>query len=507
MQPHVPAVPAPQPFAPDLLRLRAANSPHTVPLLIDGAPGLTYQEWDLRSNAVAHGLLAKGVRRGDRVALFFAGMDWSDYAVAYLAVLKAGGVAVHLNDELPSEELRRRLGHAAASGMIHSRMLVPPGDFVGWTGTVDQFDIGDEAPVAVRLDADDIADLLYTSGTTGPAKPFLNPHGNLAFGRGLGEVAKASFDPGSPLLMPMPLGTSSSAGTVGIFALTTTAPIVVCPAEDVERVAELIERMRIGSVMLTPWLGARMVASRVDRRYDLSSVTTIGVASGALPAPAGRALLTLMPKARIRTAYGGGSEAVPANISNVWDPDRPNCLGRPSAATELLVVDENDVPVPPGVVGEVWLRTAAPRRRYLDDRLTEQIHVDGWVRTRDLGYLGPDGELYFFDRGSDAIHTPQGLVSSLAVEAALYEHPDVREAAVVGVGDPRGGQAIHAVVVLAASELGEPDLGGFAAARLRPHEVPAAVHVVSALPRGTSGKVLKAELRRRLATGEGAVAG
>lgn len=482
------------PLAPDLLRVRAENNPSTVPILVDGAPGLSFRDWDARSSAVAHGLLAQGVRRGDRVALFFSGMDWIDYAVAYLAVLKAGATAVHLNDELPGEELRRRWEQVEPVGVLHGVGGVPVRDVAAWT--VPALDTAVASTPDVVIGPDDIADVLYTSGTTGPAKPFLNPHGNLAFGRGLGEVAKASFDAGSPLLMPMALGTAESAGTVGIFALTTTAPLVVCPPEDVERIGQLIEELKIGSVMLRPWLASRMAAAGVGDRYDLSTITTVGIASGALPAALARQVYAMAPNTRIMTAYGGGSEAVPANVRAIYDPQRPTCMGRPSPGTEVLVVDEQDRPVEAGVVGELWMRTAAPRRRYLDPAMDEQIHVDGWVRTRDLGRVNSDGEVFFFDRGSDAIRTPAGPVSSLEVEAILYEHPAVRQAAVVGVAGPDG-TVIHAVVVFDPAER-RPDVRAFAGDRLPPHAVPAVGHAVDALPRGSSGKVLKAQLREQL---------
>lgn len=455
-------------LAPDLLRRRAEEQPDVRPFTVDGGPSVTYAEWHRRSNAVAHGLIDRGLRKGDRVALHFTGVDWADYAVAYLGVLKAGGTATHLNDDLDPAELARRLGHA-------DPVLVIRGDTVSRPGlSVAEIETGDDSPVDVGLGPDDIADILYTSGTTGPPKAVLNPHGNLSFGRGPGSVSAEVFDAAAPVLSPTRLGTVYSAGAVGIFALTTTAPILLCDTEDVERMAALIAAHRAGSAMLTPWAAMRMVLTRVGERHDLSSVTTVGVASANLPAKYARALLAMMPHAKLMTAYGGGSEAVPASIRTFYDPAKPTCVGRPGPGTELRLLDGDGREVAPGEAGEVVLRHGAPRRRYLTGPVSD---ADGWIRTGDLARLGPDGEVHFVDRGVDAIRTADGrLVSSLELEGALYDHPGVEQAAVIGV---RGG--ILALVVGDA-----PDL-----AAAFPHPV----RFVADLPRGPGGKVLKNRLR------------
>jgi fatty-acyl-CoA synthase len=467
-------------LAPDLLRRRAQDQPDRRPFTVDGGPSVTYADWERRSNAVAHGLLDRGLRVGDRVALYFGGVDWVDYAVAYLGVLKAGGTATHLNDELDPAELTRRLGHADPVGLIHGRPLAPPDVPGAWRLPVAAVETGDHTPVDVHIGPDDIADILYTSGTTGPPKAVLNPHGNLSFNQGPGSVSEEVFDSAAPVLSPTQLGTVYSAGAVGIFALTTTAPILLCCTGDVERMAYLIAAHRAGSAMLTPWAAMRMVLTRVGDRHDLGSVTTVGVASANLPARYARALLAAMPNAKLMTAYGGGSEAVPASIRTFYDPAKPTCVGRPGPGTELRLVDADGREVAAGEVGEIHLRHGAPRRRYLGGG---DGHTDGWIRTGDLARLSPDGEVFFFDRGVDAIRTGGRLVSSLEVESAIYDHPGVEQVAVIGVA----GEVVAVVVGDA------PDLNTFVAEQHRPHRI----HVVADLPRGPGGKVLKNELRNR----------
>src|SRR5271167_3900285 len=117
------------------LQLRAASHPDLTPLCVDGKAWLSYGEWDARSNSVANTLINRGVGRGDRVGLLFAGLDWFDYAIAYFGVLKAGATATHLSDLLGPEEVRRRLAHASACGVIRGSEFPVPGFFDGWSMT------------------------------------------------------------------------------------------------------------------------------------------------------------------------------------------------------------------------------------------------------------------------------------------------------------------------------------------------------------------------------------
>jgi acyl-CoA synthetase (AMP-forming)/AMP-acid ligase II len=491
----------------NLLAARATRFPDRLAMNVNGAAGITYRDWQRRVSRTANGLLRAGVGRGDRIALLFAGMDWIDYAVAYLAVLSAGGCGIHLHESYPQAELERRLAEGAVQGIIHGAGLPLPRGQVAWTHTVADLDSGDETPVAVDLGPDDIADILYTSGTTGPAKGFTNPHGNLTFGRG--PEGLRQFDNPTPMLAPMPLGTTSSATTVAIIALTAPAELILAPVDDIERMGELIERFRIGSIMITPRTAMGMIEARLGERHHLSTVDRIAIASAPLPPAVSRELLALYPGAQLTAAYSQ-SEAVPAVIVATFDPARPATLGRPAPGTELRLCDDDGEPVPTGNTGEIWLRSQAPRRRYLDRERDARVHVDGWTRTGDLGHLDEDGFLYLFDRRVDALPGEVGLVSSVAVENALYEHPAVLAAAVVAVpaADHAGASAVEgatarrvtgaeAVVVLR-DPRALAELPGFLAGRLKPHERPERFHAWESLPRGVTGKVLKTQVRQRL---------
>jgi fatty-acyl-CoA synthase len=475
---------------PELLARRVAQSPDDTVMNVNDAETITYAEWDRRSNAVARGLLGRGLARGEVVALYFGGLDWIEYIISYMAILKAGGTAIHLNDTMPTAEVDRRLGQCSAVGIIHGAAQTAPPWPAAWTCTRADLDGGDTGPVDSGIGPDDISDILYSSGTTTMSKAVRVPHGNLTFGRGP-EGFKQLGDP-RPLITPMQVGTTASVTTANV-ALTLRATLIVSPPGDVERMAELIARYRVGSVMINPMVAARLLTAGVHERHDLSSVHTLGTAAAPMPPPLADRLLAMFPHAQMKGSYTEIS-AVPGVIVHTYDPAKPLSVGRPTPSTELMIADEAGRPAAAGELGEIWLRCRAPRRRPLDPRLET---VGGWTRTQDLGRLDPDGDLRLFDRVTDAIRVDGKLISTIEVEAVVYEHPAVREAAVVGVPGADGEPEVALVVALRA----EDDLASlrdFLAARLAAHEMPTRFLTIDALPFSPNGKVRKTELRARL---------
>ena len=202
-----------------------------------------------------------------------------------------------------------------------------------------------------------------------------------------------------------------------------------------------------------------------------------------------------MPGATITTAYAQG-EAVPAVVLGVHDPDHPLRLGREAPGTTVKLVGLDRRPVADGALGEIVMHSAAPKRLYLDPERNRTTHVDGWTHTQDLGRREPDGTLTLFDRAVDVVHTAHGPVSSLAVEQVLYDHPGVREVAVVASG-PEGAQDVVAFVVRRRGQAPIDELRALAANRLRPEERPMRWRFPRTLPRGVTGKVAKRTLRAR----------
>jgi len=482
--------------APDLMTARLSSTPDAVAFNIDGGDGLTFADWDRRSTALAHGLLARGARTGARVALLFSGMDWSGYAVAYLGILKAGATAVHLNPGLDPAEVRRRLIQCQVTGIIASAGLAIPDGFAGWVSDPADLDTKITDPVPVVVLPENISDIHYTSGTTGTPKAYQVPHGNLTFGRTPGWFKQ--FGATEHMLVPMVLGTGTSATVVNI-ALSSPATVVLVDPHATERMGELISSLQVGSVMITPAIALDIVEHRLHERHDLTSVHTWACGSSPLAPATADALLAMIPGSKISTVCSQ-SEAGPALIVNVYDPQRPLSVGKPSPITELRLVSDKGEDVPTGAVGEIWLRSQAPKRTYLDQpEVTARLLADGWHRTGDLGRQDDEGYLYLFDRKVDVITVGGTLVSSVEVEAAAYSYDGVREAAAIAVADPVDGHRVLLVVRLDATA----DLTG-----LRQHlsplltaaQQPVDIIADGLLPRTQNGKVLKRVLRERFPT-------
>lgn len=480
----------------DLLSLRAAAAPAHAALAVHDGPTLTYRAWDRRSNALARGLAAEGVRTGDRVALLFDNAWWTDYAVSYLAVHRAGAVAVPLSRRFSGPELAQVLDHAGVGLVLcppDLARLVPPAHR-GPVAQPGELEAG-RAPESffAPVGADDLAEIIYTSGTTGSAKGVACSHENL-----LVHDLPPQPQGAASFLHAFPIGTNAGQECLRM-PLRRTATAVVLASFDAERLCAAVAERRIQRLQLVPSMAQLVIASRAMEHHDVSSVELITLSSAPAPTPLWEQLARSFPNASLWNAYAL-TESGTARTVMAHDPTRPQSVGLPVGQSEVRVVDESGADLPPGQTGEVWLRhRAAPRREYYrDPHATAAAFAGDWLRTGDLGYLDRDGCLSLVDRKKDVIISGGLNISSLEVENVLSEHPAVAEAAILGVPHAVLGQDVAAAVVLDAPTQA-PDLRSFVRERLGEHKVPQHVLFVDRLPRNASGKVLKRELRERFA--------
>ncbi len=478
---------------PFLLFRRAQIQPDRVALNVNEERFLTYQEWDRASNAMARGLAERGATFGEVVGLIFDGLEWIDYAIAYMAVLKVGAAAMHLNGFFSDDELLRRLRIGDTKILVVGPTSRVPAGWDGQVVSVESATAADDSPLGIDVPVDTDSDYLFTSGTTGTPKGLIAQHGNLTHGRG--PQGFYLFGDPLPLLAPMRLGTTASKETVN-YSIHTPSTLVLCPFDDVLRMAELTNKLSIPSIMVTPWITLMMLRERPWERYSMDCVETMANASSALPPAHARRLKEAMPNARLNMSYSC-SEAVPASVGGTWHEDFPTAAGRPTRGSLLRVVALDGQDAATGELGEIWLQNPAPKRRFASDEFNQRYVVDRWTRSGDLGRLESDGRLYLFDRRSSAIQRPQGLVSTLAIENILYEHDDVLEAAALGAtGDPDLDDVIAAVVVARPEAVAE--LTPLLEAHLEPWQRPIRIHVLDSLPRGWNGKVIRHVLREQL---------
>ncbi|WP_066363198.1 AMP-binding protein [Herbidospora mongoliensis] len=485
---------------PHLLRARAVDHPDRTALISTNGRELTFGEWDAAADSGAHALLGKGLQRGDRVGLLFPNDQWVDFAIACMAVLRAGGVAVPLSARQSAATLKVMTDDCAARWVLTE---APAG-----SGVPD-----------VELFLDDPAQILYTSGTTGQPKGVMATHANLAWGHAERPAFRA-FGHSKHFVHAFPIGTN--AGQMMLVNTLTAAPAAVVAARfDAAGFCGLIEKFRAGTVFVVPAMATELLDSGVWRDHDLSSVVLLSSSADALPPRVAAGLPEAFPKAMIVNYYTS-TEAVPAQTTMIVDPRRPDSVGRATSQGDLMIADEEGTPLAAGEVGEVWLRAPAAQRTYYGDPGTSaKTFKNGWTRMGDLGRLDEAGYLYLVGRESDVIKSGGLKISLPQVEAAIREHPSVADVAVVGLPHPTMGQMIATAVVRKAAQpdpeslttdgpaddsakadgqrqvedLTADRLRTFLHQRLARNEVPSRYAFVDALPRNELGKIVKAEVR------------
>jgi long-chain acyl-CoA synthetase len=491
----------------DQLRLMAAHFPAEVGYknLATGEM-LSFAEWEERSNRLARGLVASGIAKGDRVAVHLGPEDVLHWIVGYAAVHKAGGVAVPTNTRLVASELHEVLSHAEAAAVLTSeslralvaevarttasirRVAVAP-----WSELLDD----DASTYQVALDDHDIADLMYTSGTTGRAKGVVVRHDNAAMiPNGMPQWSGAGWMHGSPL--------STFAGIASVYnPMKLGLRGLFLPKFDAGRWLELVELERPVAVFLVPAMAQLLVAHPDIGRRDLSSIGLCSVGSAPLAPETQRQLQEHLPNAAVSNSYGM-TEAGPAYCAmpNEEVGRRVGSVGKPVPPVEFRIVAEAgghaDEPLRAREIGELIVRNPGRQREYYrDPEATASAWRGEWLYTGDLAFLDEDGFLYIVGRKKDVIIRGGNNVHAADVESVLYQHPDVLEAAVAGVPHPVLGEEVAAWVVRRPGQtVGADELIAFCRERLSDYKVPRSVRFEPSLPRNATGKVVKRDLPR-----------
>ncbi len=462
--------------------------------LADGS-AMTLVQWHRRSNQLARGLQDQGVTKGDRVALQIGQDEPLEWLVSYIAIHKAGAVAVPLLSRLGAGELGRVLRHAGPSVALSSG----PPDTLKQSGA-NVFSVSDESwerlfspddsdlPLAVN--PDDPADVMYTSGTTGAPKGVVVSHSSLStvdrvpgHWLGLGFLTASPFATTSgSLLVCGPL----RGGLSGWFL----------PRFDSERWITAVERDRPMACFLVPAMVELIVGSPGFDSADLSSLAVVNVGSAPIATATLQRFGAGLGRAEVLCGYGmtefGAVTAMP-----MGDGGRHlGSVGLPLPGVEVKIVDGAGADVEPGAVGEVAVGGTRRPRSYLEDRSgTERTWVGGWLLSGDLGRIDADGHLWIVGRQKEMIIRGGHNVVPGEVEAALFEHPAVAEAAVAGIPHAVLGEDVAAWVVLR-KRADLEELRSFLLERLADYKVPRRITVLDALPRNESGKVVKSQLVR-----------
>jgi len=478
---------------------------------------MSYAEWDGRSNAVARGLRQAGVEHGDRVALFVGNDSAALYQVGYFAVLKAGAVAVPINPRVARRELEHMLADSGARAVVAGpgelarvralpppatgpRLIVGPGAAAAGELDWDMLVDGDDDDFQVGVGPDDLADILYTSGTTGLPKGVAATHRSALVSHPLMPIEKPIS-----LLHSIPLATFLGTHGTQTLCLRLAVTNLLLPAFDAARFARLIDTERPAWIVMVPAHALLLIESGMLEEIDTSCVRMLIYGSAPMPHHAVRQLSTFFPRATLMNGYGlteGGTSVVTMPPGEALR--RPGSVGRPVENDVVRVLDDKGDVVAAGTIGEVAIKVESGQRFYHNDpEATAATWRGDWVQSGDLGYFDDDGYLYLVDRKKDVIVRGGYNVSSIEVESALHEHPDVIEAAVVGVAHPVLGQDVAAVVRLrSGATFDVATATTFLADRVADYKRPRRIVVSDGpLPRTAMGKLDKAALRDLLEAG------
>ena len=501
----------------DALRRSVARNPEK-DALIFGERRWSYAELDAGANRVATALLAQGLEKGDRVAAY--GMNSDAYILLWLGCVRAGLIHVPVNFHLAGEELLYVLNQSGSKALfydpgfegnvqevrdeaeatIHGTLYEGDGsDILTLAQSVD-----DASEPEVDLDEEDVAQILYTSGTTSAPKGATLTHRAL-LAEYVSCIEALEYRHDDHALHSLPLYHSAQMHAFRIPYLLVGATNFVVVQPDPEQCCQIIEREKINSMFAPPTVWISFLRHRAFEEHDLTSLQKVQYGASIMPVPVLRELRERLPNPRFYNCYGQ-SEISP--LATVLRPDelseeRLASVGRPVLFVETRVVDREMNDTPPNETGEIVHRSPQLMTGYWEKpEETEEEFEGGWFHSGDLGYFDEEGYLYVVDRVKDVINTGGMQVSGREVEDALYDHEAVSEVAVIGLPDEKWIEAVSAVVVPKEDVEGESlreELEEHAKAKLADYKRPKHIFFVEDLPRNAAGKILKRELREEFA--------
>ncbi|WP_158970702.1 acyl-CoA synthetase [Chachezhania sediminis] len=500
----------------DLLRRSAARVPDRTALIFRDRTD-TFADLDGAVNRAARGLMAQGVAKGDRIALF--AHNSRSFVVLRFAMARIGAVMTPVNFMLNAAEVAYILTHSGAKMMIAQDSLCGTADqamaeagvslprfFIphsgtpapdGWQPESTLLDHEDDGEVWVDVHGDDPIQMMYTSGTESRPKGALLTSGAL-YAQYASCIADGDMREDAVDLHCLPLFHCAQLDCFLSPDLYLGATSILHDKADPAEMLAAIEAHGVTKLFCPPtvWIGL-LRHPDFDKR-DLSSLKVGYYGASIMPVAVIEELARRLPAMRLYNFYGQTEMAPMATVLKPEDQMRKlGSAGRPALNVETRVVDDDDNPLPVGEVGEIVHRSPhLITEYYADADKTADAFRNGWFHSGDLGRFDEEGYLYVVDRKKDMIKTGGENVASREVEETIFRHPDVAEVAVFGIPHPRWIEAVTAVVVpKAGAKVTVDDLVAHCRDELAHFKVPKHVHIAEQLPKNASGKILKRDLR------------
>jgi acyl-CoA synthetase (AMP-forming)/AMP-acid ligase II len=484
------------------------------PALIFAATGrrISYAELESAAHKVAAALLARGLRKSDTFAI--CSPNSLEFAVAYYGILAAGGAVTTINPAATDREALGLLRDSGARWLLTTPGLAEKlsaaiteanlrevfiagdaGDDRGGTLFASLLE-GDAGAVLPPISPDDVAVVLYSSGTTGLPKGVVHTHRSMVAGL-CSERAAIPAGEDDVELAVLPLYHIAGMHIVMNAALASGAALVVMPRFDLESFLAAIQRYHVTRAVVAPPIVLALAKHPLVDCYDLSSLKVLRCGAAPLDGDLARACARRLG-CRVNQGYGM-TETAACTFAPDVGPEKPESVGPPAPGVECRVVDWiTGSDLAPGETGELLVRAASVMRGYLNNGAATRATIDeaDWLHTGDVVRIDTDGWIHITDRIKELIKYKGHQVAPAELEAVLLAHSAVGDVAVIGSPDDEAGEVPKAFVVLQ-GEAGADELMEFAAARVAPHKKIRRLEFVDAIPKSPSGKILRRLLVER----------
>ncbi|HET7120066.1 MAG TPA: long-chain fatty acid--CoA ligase [Solirubrobacterales bacterium] len=481
----------------------AGRAPETTAVRL-GRAELSYAELDDRSARLATMLREKGLRQGDRVGLMLPNV--LEFPIAYYGILRAGGVVVPMNVLLKQREIAFYLEDSGAKLLLAWHGFCEEARGGAAEAGAELIEVEPESFAELLADCEptselapteeeDTAVILYTSGTTGKPKGAELTHFNLSRNSDIAARTTCDISAGDVVLGALPLF-HSFGQTVGMNAsLRVGATLVLLPKFDPAEALEIMQREGVTNFYGVPTMYGALLHHPGREDFDVSTLRICITGGASMPVEVLRGFEEAFG-CELLEGYGLSETSPVSSTNHPGRPRKAGSIGTPLEEVEMRVFDEEDNEVGQGEVGEIVIRGHNVMKGYWQrPDATAEAMRGGWFHTGDMARVDEDGYFFIVDRKKDMIIRGGYNVYPREVEEVLYEHPKIREAAVLGVPHDQWGEEIGAAVVLHEGEKLTPEeVSEYVKERIAAYKYPRIVWFLDELPKGPTGKILKREI-------------